>query len=359
MYDFIGVCFDMAGCPNNCRHCWIKSEAKGFIKEDQVRHFSDAFKKYTSDLEVYTWYLEPDYLPNYKALFQLENDLSTTIHGHFELLSDYRLVRDPDYVKWAYEIGLRKCQLTFFGQEENTNYFTGRNNAFQELIQSAHLLIDHKIAPRIQLFLYHNTVDDINAFIDSKILKDIKNRCDKANLEFEMFGHTGSCMGAASDLYNNWLREEDLSKISSDLIQDTMKHYDCRELEVFLGHSEKDLIQMLKDDETIRNHNIDKIILYVDGKLDVYPHFAVQKPWWKIGNLNDHEPDSLLEKYMSYDVLAYDFIIGITIGEVVSKYGDKSSTRMFDKDDYLDFLYEKHFESMYEDYIRTEELLNL
>lgn len=130
------VAVDMVGCPNRCKHCWIGHAPNGNMAIEDLKYVTDAFSEHTHSFEVYRWFREPDYSSNYKQLWDLDNRLSkNTTPKRFELLSFWRINRDNEYVKWAYDIGVRRCQLTFFGLEEKTDYYVGRKGAFKELIK--------------------------------------------------------------------------------------------------------------------------------------------------------------------------------------------------------------------------------
>jgi len=86
-------------------------------------------------MAVMRWYRELDYAPNYRELWQLEKKLSDPGAAiRHELLSIWRLAKDPGYAQWAREIGTEICQLSFFGLQENTDYFIRRSGSFQDSI---------------------------------------------------------------------------------------------------------------------------------------------------------------------------------------------------------------------------------
>ncbi|MBN2795734.1 MAG: radical SAM protein [Clostridia bacterium] len=347
-YNKISLCFDMAGCPNECLHCWIKDGNHGFVTEKEVRDYVDAFQGIAEELSVYTWYLEPDYLPNYKELWELEQTLSTKPHEHYELISDWRILRDPDYVKWLNEVGVKKCQLTFFGLEEKTNHFTGRQNAFSELVDTLEVLIENNISPRIQIFIYNSNIDEIQDLLNFLDSLNIKKKCNEKGLTFEYFSHTGSCVGKAMKLYDQWLTEDHIEKIPKALIHASLEHFNVKAVDEVYGISEKSLYEKLILDENSRTLEIHDIIFYIDGHLDVYPHFAVHQPWWKIGNLKTMKPEEIVEHYIHGQTFAQQLIRFTPIKEMVLKFGQVESNKVFLEEDYLDFITEKYLEYSYE-----------
>ena len=68
-------------------------------------------------LRVSTSIREPDYSDDYRRLYELECELSDGKPYRFELLSIWRLARDPEYARWAKGIGPDTCQISFFGGE--------------------------------------------------------------------------------------------------------------------------------------------------------------------------------------------------------------------------------------------------
>jgi len=64
---------------------------------------------YFTPLCFSSWYREPDYAPNYREPYELERELSDDNASRFELLSVWRLARDPGYAAWASEVGTEAC----------------------------------------------------------------------------------------------------------------------------------------------------------------------------------------------------------------------------------------------------------
>jgi hypothetical protein len=91
---------------------------------DDMVYIFEAFRPYTNDLELSSWYREPDFRDDYKELWGLEGKLSDNKMPHYELMSFWRISRDASYADWLYSQGVRVCQLTLFGTEETTNYST-------------------------------------------------------------------------------------------------------------------------------------------------------------------------------------------------------------------------------------------
>ena len=139
--------------------CKIKPIVTLNEKDNKTLMFAaKELKKYlemTSDAEVSVIpAMEPDFCDDYKERWIRDNLISVQDKPErFELASFYRLVRDPEYVRFLKENGVEKVQLTFFGLEEMTDAYVGRKNAFQELLQATDILIANGISPRWQAFI--------------------------------------------------------------------------------------------------------------------------------------------------------------------------------------------------------------
>ena len=189
------VIMDMYGCPNRCRHCWIRHDRNADTPVGEFIWLAEQFKNYERDGKTFfeelilnTWYREPDYPDHYRELWELENRLSTGKVPRFELASIWRLARDESYAPWLKELGVEVVQLTFFGTEENMDYFRGRKGAYREHMQAIDILLENEIIPRIQIFPFTTTIEDINRLY--RVLQDIKleERVNDIGKEFPCFG---------------------------------------------------------------------------------------------------------------------------------------------------------------------------
>lgn len=198
----ITICVDMAGCPNRCRHCWIGAGKNGHMTVMQFESIANEFKGFSKDLEVFSWYREPDYRDDYRDLWDLECKLSTVPRKHFELVSFWRLVRDDTYADWLYSVGVRRCQLTLFGGEAITDYYVGRKGAYKEIISAIQILLDKKIAIRLQVFVNKSNLIELIEL--EKVIKELQleEKCAEINQQFELFIHQGSCDGENKKLYD-------------------------------------------------------------------------------------------------------------------------------------------------------------
>lgn len=312
------VCLDMYGCPNRCKHCWLGELPNNKLDDDSSNYIVNLFKPYFKDITFYSWLREPDFCSNYEERWINDNLLSSIKPERFELASFYKLVRDPKYVKWLKSVGTKKVQLTFFGLEKTTDEFVGRKGAYQELLKASEILKENAIEPRWQIFIYETNKEEVVELLKLAKQKDIK----------EILVHEGTCDGNNRKLYN--------IRINKSEIPDEVKEY-------FLDYqnilSEKECIEILKNDKThYVPHNEDEIVLYMTSDLNVYFNFTNPSPTWKIGNIKDDNIDEIVRRAVEEDIPALNIARKITIEELVSKYGDNSSDRVFSLDDYKIYL---------------------
>lgn len=161
---------------------------------------------------------------------------------HFELLSYWRIVRDSEYVKWIYSLGVRVCQLTIFGMEKMTDHYVERKGALEEILKSINILLENNIAPRLQIFINKDNVMELSLIEELIAELYLNKRCKTMGQEFELFIHKGSCDGENEKLYNIRITPEDVIKIPSKLVKYTLKYFGKRDLFDVLGKTKVQLI---------------------------------------------------------------------------------------------------------------------
>lgn len=330
LFDNITIALDMAGCPNRCKHCWIGHFKNSNMKNSDLEYVAREFYNYCNSLAVYSWYREPDFKSNYKELWELDNKLSkNTSPERFELLSFWRINRDEEYVKWAYELGVRTCQLTFFGLEEKTDYYIGRKGAFKELINSTKILLKNNIAPRWQIFINKDNISEITDLIKLSKEMQLAEKCNAIGENFELFIHQGSCDGENEKLYDIRITSDDLINIPE-------------EFHTRLGETENSLYKELICDDSTLNLVSKSPVFYITSEFDVYPNYTSISPWWYLGNLKTDGIEKILNNYINNKSLGQKVRLSVPIKELVSTCGNLNSTRLFDKDDYIIYLLNKY-----------------
>lgn len=324
----LSIVFDMYGCPNRCKHCWIGHMDNIKKSNDDLIFVANYFQNVCDNFEIYSWMREPDYADNYKDLWILENKLAKGIKPQrFEIASFYRLVRDCDYAPWLYDIGVRVVQLTLFGLEEMTDYFIGRKGAFKEIIQATDILLDNKIAPRWQVFINQMNKDEIIEMIKLSEKLKLKERTAVLGHEFKLFIHEGSCDGENLKLYPIRITKDD---IDEKIIPYYLNYHELEE--------EKVLYNKLINDKSTRNLVSEEVVFYVTNDFSVYPNISNIAPWWKLGNIKENTVDEIIYNYQNNKAIAMNISNTVPIYEIVRKVGNKNSNKLFSKNDYYDYL---------------------
>ncbi len=337
-FTHIIVCLDMAGCPNRCKHCWVGHAPNGHLTDDDLRFVAEAFRPFTDYLAVYDWYREPDYQDHYEALWTLCQRLSDVHEAHFEPISFWRIVRDPRYVKWLSALGLKRAQLTLFGGPETTDFYTGRKNAYNEILEAIEILIAHRISPRIQIFVNQENLCEL-PFLESLIERlDPDNRCKAFGGEFSCFMHQGSCDGENEKLYGIRITPDDLDKIPQALVAYTLRHFHQSRIEDVFGKTEQALYERLMADQTTASYVSRTPVFYVDGQFNVYPNVAPPEPAWLLGNLKADGVEAVLENYVQSKSTAQRTRLTVPLGRIVTSQGDPTSLRLFSEGGYIEYL---------------------
>ena len=338
----------MGGCPNRCRHCWLGCTPNGRLTADDLRFVATAFHPFTDGLEVVSWYREPDYLPEYKELWALENELSDGRETpHYELMSVWRAVRDESYVPRLKSLGLKKCQLTLFGGREKTDYYSGRKGVYDEILQAIEMLIAAQIAPRIQVFVNKDNIEDLQAVVDLIHAMKLEERCAAFEKQFTAFVHQGSCDGENEKLYDIRITPEDLPKIPRELVDYSLQHWDKSSLDEIFGQMEQMLVDQLSESKETRSYVSDTPIFYVDKNFNVYPNITTPALHWLLGNLKTDGAEAVLNRYLGSESPAQKARLTVPLGEMVKKYGDPTSRRLFSTSDYIDPIIKRWCEDAY------------
>lgn len=320
---------DMYGCPNRCLHCWIGHMPNRRMRDGDDRFIVDFFRPYFDRIAFYSWLREPDYCDDYRERWEKDLRLSVNeVPKRFELASFWRIVRDPSYVPFLREVGVRRVQLTFFGLEALTDKYVGRKGAFRELLQATELLLAHRIAPRWQAFINEENKDELVELLRLSETLRLRERCEAFGEEFRFFVHEGSCDGENRKLYG--------IRICKGNVPAELKPY-------YLGldrlASEREWVERLRDDSSrVTFRNADRIVLQISNRFDVYFNFSEMSDRWKIGNLKTDAPDELVRRVVEEDVPALCVARNRTVGELAARYGDPHSERLFARGDYEEYL---------------------
>jgi len=338
----ISVCLDMYGCPNKCKHCWLGVTPNGNLTFDDLKFVANVFRPFTKNLEVFDRYREEDYPNNYKELWDLTTELSDSKTPHFENISYWRVVRDSEYAPWLYSIGVRAAQLTVFGDQETTDDFIGRKGAFKEILQAIDILLQSKIAPRVQMFIYKSNIPQLKYVQQLIETLGLEKRCGDIGNEFGFFLHQGSCSGENEQFYDVWITPDDVEKIPSKLVELTIKHFSKSSIFEVLGEPEHDLYSQLIHDPSTSSIVSECPVFFVDRAFNVYPNYDTPSPFWCLGNLKSDGAEKILNTYANSKSIAQHCLATVPISEMVLKHGDINSKRLFKKQDYRNFMLTKY-----------------
>ena len=334
----VSLVVDMNGCPNRCKHCWLGHMPNLKMDEKADEFLVEYFKPYFDSVTYYSWVREPDFCEDYKERWIKDNLISVQDKPErFELASFYRLVRDPEYVLFLKENGVKKVQLTFFGLEDMTDAYVGRKNAFQELLQATDILIANEISPRWQAFINEENKDEIVKLLELIRELELYERCKNFGGEFRFFVHEGSCDGENYKLYPIRIQKK---HIPEELIPYYLNYEDVLE--------EKACMELLKEDTAPIHFEIsDDIVLNISNQMDVYYNYTHMTAPWVIGNAYREDAGELVRKILTGDTKALNLAGQVSYGELVSRYGDPFSEKVFDPEDYKMYLLNRYLDDTY------------
>ncbi len=340
----IAVLLDMAGCPNRCRHCWLGAAPNRRLPAESLRRVAEEFRSWRrpgesrpffESLDLASWYREPDYTPNYRALYELERELSDGNASRFELLSIWRLARDPTYAQWAREVGTAACQITFFGMEETTDYFTRRPGSFRDNLVATERLIEAGIRPRWQLILTERLVPEMGALVDLVRSLSLEERVREMGGEFGIFLNTPSPDGEAFHIEDLRPTPEALEGVSPYLVEKTLRHFGAESLADCLGRPEGDWLPELVEQTKPHADRPEWPAFEVDSSFDVYSNLDELSPWWRLGNLWDDGLDEVIRRFESDEPPGMQANFQVPVGELARRYGRPRGRRLYARGDLI------------------------
>lgn len=336
------VCLDMAGCPNRCKHCWLGEAPNGHMAVDELEWAAKQFRPFTDCLEIFDWYREPDFRKDYKELWELCGRLSDKHTEHFELVSVWRLVRDEAYVQWLSSLGLKTAQLTVFGDEETTDYYTGRKGAYRDILKAIDILLENQISIRLQTFLNRDNIAQLPHV--EKLIRtlELEKRCASFGGRFAFFLHQGSCDGENEKLYDVRVTPDDIPNIPPLLAAYTLQHFHKSHLGEVFGKTEQSLYEELREDRSTASYSSARPVFYIDKDFYVYPNITTPAPHWCLGNLKTGGVRAVLENYAENRSPAQHARLTVPLGDMVQSQGDGNSRRLFTKDDYIVYILNRY-----------------
>jgi hypothetical protein len=346
--DDIGLAFDMHGCPNRCRHCWMGHEVvatpRTCMTEEDVRWAVAQFRAFRrpgedhppwKNLRVGTWIREPDYSDDYRHLRALEIELSDVPPPRetYELLSVWRLARDPGYAQWGYDLGIRECQVTFFGLERATDWGCRRRGAFRDLLTATERLLAAGIRPRWQLIFTKVLIPDLPGLIALTGELGVRERCEALGGPFHFWMHLPSPNGAALDLDPVLPTDLDLDKVPRGFLAQSEARAGSA-----LGRPERVLLPALRDDPGPAVRSVKEatsgnpVWWYVAPGLGVYTSQFSVSAAFHLGNIKTDGVGAIIDTWEHDRTLGLQAMFHTPNSELARRFGRPRGRRLFDGD---------------------------
>ncbi len=303
---------------------WLLNLFRNFVKNDESTPF---FEK----VDAMTWFREPDFHPDYRRLHELEKELNDGFSYRFELLSIWRLARDEGYAKWAKEIGTKACQITFFGMQDNNDWFYRRKGSFRDNITATERLLDAGISPRWQLFLTKRIIPELPEILKLVDQMRLYERTEAIGGNFDIFLHTPAPDGEAWNIEHLRPTVSDL-----DLVPTELKECSEKYLGHPLGEPEGKLIsKMLKEEPSFPSSYTypDNLGFYITSQFDVFTNFGDLTPYWKLGNLRRNSLDSIINRFESNSIIGLWVTYSKSTVELAKNFGRHYGRRVYTPDD--------------------------
>lgn len=342
----LGLAFDMHGCPNRCRHCWldhrVAATPRTRMTKEEVRWAAAQFRAFRRPgedrppwrrLRVATWAREPDYADDYRHLYALEMELSDAPpeRAKYELMSVWRLARDPSYAHWGYELGIRECQLTFFGLEKATDWGCRRRGAFRDLLSATERLLSAGIRPRWQLFFTKVLIPDLPGLIALAEELKLHERCEALGGPFTFWMHLPSPDGAAFALEHLRPTDRDLERVPRAFLEQSEARMGRP-----IGVTERVLLRSLRHETAPAVRSVSEVTsgnpvwLFLAPGLDVYLSFTEARPAYHLGNLRTDGVAAVLDTYERDRTPGLQAMFHTSTRELAARYGRPYSRRLYD-----------------------------
>ena len=348
----LGLAFDMHGCPNACRHCYVGDLPGGAMSEQDVRWAAELFRGFArkddaaaffEEMKVCTSAREPDFSDDYRRLYQLEAELSDGKPCRYELLSIWRVARDEGYARWAKTVGPDTCQISFFGTDETNDWFFRRKGAFRDGLAATERLLEAGMKPRWQLFLTRKILAELPDLLKLVEKMRLRQRVESLGGEFDIFMHTPGPHGRARRIEHLRPTIDELKHIPGEIIESSKKHFKAETLHC----TEAELCSQIvaaEDAFPYAYPQPEMLWLLATTTFDVFPiNMGTSEPWWRLGNLKTDLVEAILRRFEHNETPGLRTICGISPKELVRKHGDLRSRRVYDaRDDLLALYVDRH-----------------
>jgi len=344
----IAVALDMHGCPNRCRHCWLGVASHGSMSEEDLRWTVEQFRALVrrgrlavQSLAVMSWFREPDYADDYRRLYELEAELGDGKPERFELLSIWRLARDPSYAAWAKSVGPDTCQISFFGMESTTDWFCRRRGAFQDALTATERLLEAGMKPRWQLFLTTRLIPELPDVLRLVDRLRLRERVATLGGQSQIFMHLPGPDGEGRRIEHLRPTIDQVRSLPESLLAASRKHLG-RDI---LWHTEADLISRILDRKSWTPEPPPMLCFLVLSNWDVYSNIGTLEPWWRLGNLKQDSAETIIARYERDEAPGLQAMFHYPADQLVQEYGDPAGRKVYSgQEDLLSLYLARHCE---------------
>jgi hypothetical protein len=345
-FNEVAIGFDMFGCPNRCRHCFMGPLPNQQIDEQDVRRIAGLFRDYRGGQDapvfqkvwVSTSIREPDFSDDYRRLYELEAELSDGKPWRYELLSIWRLGRDQGYAPWARTVGPDTCQITFFGEQDTTDWFCRRKGAFNDSLIATERLLDAGMKPRWQIFANTRGIGELDSLMRRVDAMQLRRRTEAVGGRFDIFVNIFTTDGRALQIDPLRPTVQDMQSISRELLEASERHYGNETK----WRSEGELCEEILSNDPWFGYALEPGHMpwfLISSTFDVFFNAMGTDPWWCLGNVKAESLDVILDRFKNNDTPGLQTIHNVPPQELVKKYGDRNGQRVYDHADSLLKLY--------------------
>lgn len=336
----IWIAFDAAGCPNCCRHCWLGVWPNRGLAKQEIHRVVELFRHWVrvgeqvpffESVKVLTWFREPDYHRDYRGMHALEEEINGERPRRFDLLSIWRLARDPAYARWARQVGTEACQITFFGTQTTNDWFFRRRGAFQDNLVATERLLEAGIRPRWQLFFTTLIVPELAEVMELVDRMRLRERTEAIGGEFGLFLRTPTPDGEAWNIEDLRPTARHLALVPSEL-REASEAY----LGGPIGEPEGVIVSRMYDEDPVFPSAYEvpeELCFYVTSSFDVFSNVGELAPWWKLGNLRQDDVSDLVDVLENDQAPGLYAIYNISAPELARRYGRLGGEHIYDPGD--------------------------
>lgn len=351
----IGVAFDMQGCPNRCRHCWLGSGNDSTLSEKDVRWGVSLFRNFITGgntpikrLSVATSFREPDLSNDYRKLYYLEAELGDGKPNRYELLSIWRLARDSSYAKWAKSVGPDTFQISFFGLRETNDWFHRRKGAFNDALTATERLLDNGMKPRWQIFLTTKLVPELIELLALVDELRLQERVRELGDEFQLFMHPPGPDNEARRIEELRPTVEQVINLPETILASTRKYY-SRDV---LWQSEETLYSEIINVGNMKTESVTESVVpkvlwfFVRSNWNVFSNVGTLEDWWCLGNLKRDNVETIIHRFENDETLGLKSLFHNSPAKLARQYGNPKGHKVYlNKEDLLSLYRGGHCEN--------------